>query len=248
MKKRDADHPIELFDVVFYVGNNADKLKEVQQGILQQGVNKKIIQQNVNFQENKVNDVFVGQGVNQAALMIARHIIEGDLDSALIMEESCVIDGFKKDFLIKRSIQNILEKDWEVMRFSYDLCSHIEDNHIQVENNFIKLPPRQKKGYIYGTGLWAMSKKGAIKMMKNLSKKWNQCGDLIETDESLEANKISPNILSVWLSRNMENYLHTPPLGSPEDEILRSKFEKNYQNWRKEFWNKDKKIIPKTLG
>jgi hypothetical protein len=248
MKKRDANHPVELFDVVFYVGNNIDKLKKIQDGMLQQGVDKKIIQQNVNFQENKVNDVFVGQGVNQAALMIAQHIIEGRLGSALIIEENCVIDEFKKDFLIKRSIQNILEKDWEVMRFSYDLCSHIEDSHIQIENNFIKLSPRQKRGYVYGTGLWAISKKGAIKMMKNLSKTWNQCGDLIEADESFGANKISPNILPVWLSKNMENYLHTPPLGFPGDKDLKEKFEKNYKNWRKEFWNKNKKIIPKTLG
>lgn len=248
MKEQNTNHAIELFDSIFYMGNTVDRLEYIQQDIYKQRINKKIIQQNVNFKENKINDIFVGQGINQAALMIAQKIIKEDIESALIIEENYSVENFKENFLIKRSVQNVLEKDWEVMRFSYDMCSHIEDEHIQIDHNFIKLPPRQKRGYIYGNGLWAISKKGAIKMIKNLSKTWNQCGNLIETDDSPDANKISPNILSVWMSRNMENYLHTPPLGFPVDENLKQKFKINYQNWKKEFWKKNKKIIPKALS
>jgi hypothetical protein len=237
-------HPLDLFDAIFCVGNNDEKIQKIKSSLYKQGVETNIVEQKIQIKENKVNGIFVGQGVNQATLMIAKKIIEKNIKSALIIEENTKVEDCKNNLFLKKSIENIKETNWDVIRLSYNLCAHVEDKVIQDSHNYIKFPPRLKPGYIYGTNMWAMNNKAAVKLIKSFSKCWNKQGELIKSDESREPNYLSPNILGVWMSLNLENYLCMPMIGEPADVGGQKIYKDNYNRWKKEIWKSKKIIIP----
>lgn len=241
---KNIKHPLDLFDAIFCVGSNDEKIQKVKSFLYKQGVEANVFDQKIQIKENKVNDVFVGQGVNQAILMISKKIIEENIKSALIIEENTTVENCKNNIFLKRAIENIKESNWDVIRFSYNLCAHVEDKIIQPSHDYMKFPPRLKPGYIYGTNMWAINNKAAMKLIKSFSKCWNKQGELIRSDESESPNYLSPNILGVWMSLNLENYLYMPMIGKPADVEGQKIYKDNYDRWKKEIWKSKKIIIP----
>lgn len=239
-------NPLELFDEIFCIGSSEEKIKKIEKDLSDQGVKKTIQVQKIGITVNKVEDIFVGQGVNQAVLMIAKQVVEKNLESCLVIEENTKIKKCSEDIFLEIAIKSIKDRPWEIIRLSYNLCTHVEDHLNQISHNYIKFKPRKKMGYIYGTNMWAMSRAAAIKLLKEFSLCWNQKGNLVKSDESSEAVLLSPNIFGVWASLNMENYLYAPMVAYPLDEAGKNVYKENYKKWKKEAWIARNIIMPKV--